>query len=206
MTFRVLFLLSSLVGPSLALAESGWYGKPQANVRAIQVNNQTVVQATAGVEGGLRYGVEFLDQKDEPERVWSEFTGSIQVPLVLISESAALSGLPEKPGTSCSAPICGSMAMAATPVLIIDWTGHQASFPARQRRPDPLASLSSNWRGNPGGWAFDERRKQGGIGPFDELGLLGAGVLNVGSAYLTLGYQQTWNNVVIRGVILSGAI
>ena len=205
MTFRVLFLLSSLVGPSLALAESGWYGKPQANVRAIQVNNQTVVQATAGVEGGLRYGLS------------SSIKGRTRAGMVgIYGLNTGSAGADLRVG-SFIGPAGKTGYLMFGPDLWVNGYGGDSSTDYRLDWAPGLSlpanaglTLSPAFRligAVTPGWAFDERRKQGGIGPFDELGLLGAGVLNVGSAYLTLGYQQTWNNVgVIRGVILSGAI
>ena len=57
------------------------------------------------------------------------------------------------------------------------------------------------------GWAFSQRRRGGGVGPFDELTLVGAGVLRAGGGYLTLGYQHSWNRAgTIQGIIISGGL
>lgn len=57
------------------------------------------------------------------------------------------------------------------------------------------------------GWAFVEERRQGGIGPFDELTLTGMAVLNTEVMRFTVGYTRQYRSFgVYQGLILSGAL
>jgi hypothetical protein len=54
----LILLLIGFLYPYQAVADTGgWYAKPQVNIRALRVNGASVLQATAGAEGGLRYAL-----------------------------------------------------------------------------------------------------------------------------------------------------
>jgi hypothetical protein len=57
------------------------------------------------------------------------------------------------------------------------------------------------------GWAFVESRRQGGVGPFDELTLTGMAVIDAEVVRLTVGYTRQYRTFgVYQGLILSGAL
>ena len=199
-------LLIGLLYPCQAVADpGGWYAKPQVNIRALRVNSQSVIQATLGAEGGLRYPISdgFMGRtRLGAVGLYGISSGSLggdfrlgsfigpagRMGFVQIGPDFWFNGYGRKTATDYRLPW--------SPGLSIPAIASMALHPSIRA----VTSVTP-------GWAFSQGRRGGGLGPFDEFSLVGAAVITAGTGHLTLGYQHSWNRAgTIQGLLLSGGL
>jgi hypothetical protein len=201
----VLTLLLGLCGPSIALAGSAWYGKPQANVRVVRINENTVIQASAGGEVGLRYGLsEFFKGRTRLGAIglYGLNTNTLGADLRLgtflgpAGRTGFLQIGPDLWMNGYDGTDEKDYKLVWSQGLSITTTGSLTLHPSIRL----IGAISP-------GWAFNPVRQRDGLGPFDELNMMTATVISGGDGHLTIGYQQSWNSAgIIQGLILSGGL
>lgn len=192
-------------------ARSVWrdrpYIRPHLNLGYVSVNGTGFAQATGGLEGGVirRY-------RKKPHYVWT--TRASALGLLGLTDWSYGADLR---GGSFIGPDYQIVRLSAGPDLWYNGFGTPRSFgyhlPYSLGVDVPVTALfklskplSITTRAVPG-WAFDEDRQGGGVGPFHELTLLGALNIRLEGARFTVGYQRSWNVAgVTEGLVLSAGL
>ncbi|MBT3219439.1 MAG: hypothetical protein HN348_10135 [Proteobacteria bacterium] len=202
----VLFLSAALAGSPGGHWETKPYIQPRVNIRAVSVNGNLTAQAVLGAEGGLQYN-----------KLGSPWQGRTRLSAIgMYGLTSGSLGADVRLG-SFIGPKFGIFRYEVGPDFWYNGYGktnatdYHLPWSPGVSIPNTVILSFHEMFGVLGsatpGWAFLPERAGGGIGPFHEFTLLGALMLRLGGAGITVGYQSTWDSAgVTKGVVFSGSL